>query len=139
MSTEDDLIKAFHESKKIYLPFDTFDPLGVCIECDSGKVSDGYYTFDELYEHRCLLFCMVAQLAADFDSWKSWKHADGSSYEGWFVAGIELGSGRITYHLPARFWDLFGTKLTREPDTAPIHDGHTSQDVLRRIEEFLKI
>ena len=57
------------------------------IECIAGQTSDGYHTFDELYDHRCLLFCMIS---AGIAGWKSRKHHDGSEWEGWFIAGCNL-------------------------------------------------
>jgi len=99
----------------------------------SGGASDGYHTFNELYEHRHVLF---AALVADIDdSWKSKKHHDGTMFDGgWFIAGIELHTGTITYHIPLRLWDLF---LCKELEFAPEWDGHTSDDVIKRIEQAL--
>lgn len=115
------------------------------IECDSGKVSDGYHTFDELYEHRCLLFCMLltfiatdAPMVFDLECWKSKQHSDGSSFDGWFVAGINgLLLDPVTYHLPDRMWDFIPEVPAVEQ--APAFDGHTSQDVIKRITDWLMI
>ncbi len=98
-----------------------------------GKVSDGYHSFDELYEHRCMLFIALMSAYPEL-SWKSRKHSDGSSYDGWFIAGMNLPAGQITYHLPNRLWDL--TKV-KELSCAPEYDGHTSKDVIRRLEVFI--
>jgi hypothetical protein len=111
------------------------------IPCETGQVSDGYHTFDELYDHRCLLFCALSRYdEGDTYCWKSGKHHDGSSYEGWFIAGIELksatGSKTITYHLPVKYWDLFNGQ---DKETAPEWDGHTSADVLQRLANWLKV
>lgn len=111
------------------------------VECETGKVSDGYHTFDELYDHRCLLF--LAFLHAIYDgfmgdsAWKSRKHHDGSSFEGWFIAGLHLPvpAGQISYYIPEKYWDLCDAP---ERETAPEWDGHTSADVIHRVQEWLK-
>jgi hypothetical protein len=115
------------------------------ILCDTSKVSDGYHTFGELYQHRFLLFCGMAYLAIrmPFEGtlycWKSkthWIYGELQPvWDGWFVAGIEIGGKMITYHLPLEYWDLFDGI---EREQAPPHDGHTSQDVIDRLKEWLK-
>jgi|SRR5882672_3146735 len=118
-------------------------PQKMTIPCDAGEVSDGYHTFNELYEHRHLLFCALSQMA-DLRReppyvWKSRNHWIEGKLEpvwpGWFLAGIDLGSGMITYHLPNECWDLF---RGIERETPPLHDGHTSQDVIERLKGWLE-
>lgn len=92
-----------------------------------GSVSDGYHTFDELYEHRHALFLNL--LKSNSSAWKSRAHADGSVWEGWFIAGISEPM-QITYHLPERLWDKFDVK---ELTQSPVWDGHTSADVVDRL------
>lgn len=100
---------------------------------DKGSISDGYHTFDELYEHRNLLFCL---LLSEGEGWKSLLHDDGTAYDGWFVAGTTLSSGPITYHLPLAMWNVCPAKVL---DKAPPFDGHTSNHVLRRLRQHLTI
>lgn len=106
-----------------------------------GQLSDGYHTFDELYEHRIILFialCHVITNSAntpvpDYVPWKSRKHSDGSEWDGWFVAGIGKEKGSmLTYHLPNRLWNKIWVE---ELTTAPEFDGHTPTDVLKRLSE----
>lgn len=114
-----------------------------------GNFSDGYHTFDELYEHRCLLFLLFAasyneqldslekQTVVDLDheskyAWWSHYHHDGSFMEGWVIAGVKLRDKMITYHLPVKYVNQLGKHL-RYLDRAPEWDGHTSQDVLDRM------
>lgn len=102
------------------------------VECKSaGQVSDGYHTFDELYEHRCLLFCAFLLCHG---GWKCRTHADGSVWDGWFIAGTTVGEQQITYHLPDRLWALCRV-FTYE--TPPEWDGHTSGDVIQRLTDYL--
>lgn len=105
---------------------------------DTGKISDGYHTFDELYLHRHLLFINLCKvLPPDVVVWKSVLHSDGSSYDGWFVLGINKERGeQITYHLPMEFWDK--TEFAKNLNKAPEYDGHTSNDVLERLNKLLK-
>jgi hypothetical protein len=99
------------------------------IACETDEVSDGFHTFGELYEHRIAL--LLALLRALGHGWRSKAHADGSSYEGWFVVGTTLATGEITYHLPMRDWD--NTHWLTTLDRAPSWDGHTSIDVIARL------
>jgi hypothetical protein len=99
-----------------------------------GQVSDGYHTFEELYTHRLYLYVALMMSHKDI-SWKSEKHSDGTVYPGWFVAGMRLPNGDITYHIPMTMWDsLTGIE---ELIIAPEWDGHTSNDVLDRINEWV--
>lgn len=69
-------------------------------------------------------------------SWKSKKHNDGSEYEGYFVAGMKLPTGDISYHIIDKFWDLLSN--VKELQNSPQWDGHTSDDVLNRLNEWCK-
>ena len=100
-----------------------------------GKISDGYHTFNELYQHRCVLFACLMKSHPEL-SWKSKKHSDGSEWEGWFIAGMRLPTGDVTYHLPADMWELLGSIDTLE--LGVVWDGHTSADVVTRLTEFAK-
>lgn len=109
----------------------------------TGQTSDGYHTFDELYEHRFTLFLALCR-SRDITAysrrqvspiWRSRLHSDGTSLPGWFVMGIGKEPGeQITYHLPDSRWteaDFLGVESTLE--RAPAFDGHTSADVLERL------
>jgi hypothetical protein len=103
----------------------------------TGKTSDGYHTFDELYEHRHALFITlcrtVARELSDERVVRSQHHYDGTMINGWFILMID-GDRRgeqISYHLPLRLWDQ--TNFANTLDRAPDWDGHLSQDVLARL------
>jgi hypothetical protein len=98
---------------------------------------DGYHTFDELYEHRIVLYIALCTFVRTYaEVWCSQKHSDGSEWEGWFILGIRRQKGnQITYHIPMKYWNdacTFAIIL----DKAPEFDGHTSDDVLNRINEL---
>ena len=104
-----------------------------------GSTSDGYHTFDELYEHRHALFIALCFYMPPGSCWRSRQHSDGSSYDGWFVLGIHKGKGfQISYHLPIALWDQCDP-FTETLDRAPAFDGHTSSDVLTRLRELAQM
>jgi hypothetical protein len=102
-----------------------------------SEISDGYHTFDELYEHRYSLMLALMR-CLPYCSWFSRCHDDGSSFDGWFICGIDLprANGTITYHLPERLWVPVVSTGAKKLDKAPPWDGHTSSDVLSRLTQF---
>ena len=97
-----------------------------------GSISDGYHTFDELYEHRHRLFLCLVE-AFPHLAYASRKHSDGTSWKGWFLLGMTLPSGQVSYHLPDRLWPEV-ERLGIVVDVPPEFDGHSSDDVLDRLE-----
>lgn len=128
-------------------PEDTFGylkiPYGrkqIRAEGEHLEVSDGYHTFDELYEHRIRLFIELCRLLRkDLDHrgvWASTQHADGSTFGDWFILGINKEKhAQITYHIPARFWQEV-CEFAEILEKAPEWDGHTSDDVLNRLKSL---
>ena len=117
----------------------SFDMKDAPPEIDENT-SDGYHTFKELYEFRLLYN------AALFNEWakqkmynvhKSWKHSDGEDCfgGGWFVVVAELPSGQITNHYEAEDWGLFRVNSRK---TATKWDGHTPQDVAKRLRGIIE-
>ncbi len=116
---------------------------------DDMQVSDGYHTMDELYDHRTCLWITLCRLwensygqaqwkeseGRKFFTWRSKFHADGSSYDGWFILGILTKDGlQLSYHLPNSKWEE--TAFAETLDKAPEWDGHTPQDVLERLKKL---
>lgn len=106
----------------------------------AGEISDGYHTFDELYEHRITLFMAVCSLMR-YDRqkivWRSECHSDGSKFEGWFLLGIGTDPGdQITYHLPMSKWEACSGIVDVTFEHAPAFDGHTSANVLERLQKL---
>lgn len=95
---------------------------------DVSKISDGYHTFNELYEHRHTLFALACK---NYNGWKSKLHSDGTMFEGWFIAGIDTPNGQAAYHLPMAWWDRYDCK---ELERAPEWDGHTPEQARQRLE-----
>lgn len=103
----------------------------------NGQTSDGCHTFDELYDHRTVLFALVLDELRKKGTcvlWKSRLHADGTMYDGFFIAGVTTPDGQATYHCKDEYWHMF--KLPRL-DQAPAFDGHTPDDTLLRLSRAL--
>jgi hypothetical protein len=105
------------------------------------NTSDGYHTFKELYEFRKLynaaLFNEWAKKAM-FNVHKSKKHHDDKFCfgGGWFIVISNLPTGQISNHYEDENWNLFQCEIREKADE---WDGHTSQDVAKRLTEFLKV
>jgi len=106
----------------------------------TGETSDGYHTFNELYEFRKLYN------AALFNEWaqqgirevhRSKRHHDGEEFfgGGWFIVMATLPDGQISNHYEIKDWDLFWSCEERE--MADEWDGHTASDVAERLQKFL--
>ena len=110
-----------------------------------GAMSDGYHTYDELYEHRNLLLLLAHRLGDGLSlapfGWMSRRHADGSTVDGYFVVGLDLHTGsetlEISYHLPDRLWDL-AEAAGLLPIARGKWDGHTASDVVDRIRKIIE-
>ena len=106
---------------------------------DMGEVSDGYHTFNELYEYRMLynaaLFNEFAKQEL-YDVHKSRKHSDGEYPFGdsnWFIVMAELPTGQISNHYEMKDWDKFQIP---EKEVANKWDGHSPRDVAERLTSF---
>jgi hypothetical protein len=104
-----------------------------------GNTSDGYHTFNELYEFR------KVYNAALFNEWaaggkcsvhKSWRHHDGELCfgGGWFIVVAVLPDGQISNHYEAKDWDLFAVPETERALFE--FDGHTGADVVERLKTY---
>lgn len=107
---------------------------------DVGKTSDGYHTFDELYEFRKLYNALL------FNEWsaryehnvhKSKRHHDGELCfgGGWFIVVAMLPTGQISNHYKLEDWDLF--QIPDMDRALYPYDGHTAQDVIERMKQLL--
>lgn len=104
-----------------------------------GSVSDGYHTYDELYNHRAMEFAVICR-AFPHLSWKSKLHDDPDfpMFDGMFICGIDTPDGQATYHYDIDpWWDIF--EDVKELDRAPKFDGHTPNDVIQRLHSLTKL
>ena len=107
-----------------------------------GEFSDGYHTFNELYDYRkaynAAFFNELAKQGL-YDVHKSKRHSDGTipfDDENWFIVQAELPTGQISNHYEMKDWDLFNIP---EKENANPYDGHTPQDVAKRLRDFLSL
>jgi len=106
-----------------------------------GNYSDGYHTFNELYEFRkvfnAALFNEWAKQGI-FEVHKSLKHNDGELCfaGGWFIVVAVLPTGQISNHYEVKDWGLF--KVPEQEKALFEFDGHTALDVLDRINSLNK-
>ena len=118
----------------------------IMIEGDGITVADEYHSMNELYAHRHELFMALCKIYDNYITplntrvkcWKSKLHFDGTMFEGFFIMGMSVTefegqASQITYHLPIRYWNLCNVL---EMPNAPEYDGHTSDDVLRRLRKL---
>lgn len=107
-----------------------------------NEISDGFHTFDELYEFRKIYNSVL------FNEWssqglyeihKSLKHHDGEECfgGGWFIVVAMLPSGQISNHYEIKDWDLF--QIPELEKAKFPFDGHTSNDVLERLKKMKNI
>lgn len=117
-----------HQPEPIELPEVTDEPTV------TGATSDGYHSFDELYEYRMLYNAHAAHgwRAAGVPVVKSWRHSDGEECfgGGWFIVTAELPAGQVSNHYASEHWGLFKVP---EVEFAPEWDGHTPADAALRL------
>lgn len=98
-----------------------------------GSFSDGYHTVDELYDHRVMLWITLCRVIGQGLCWRSRWHSDGTKIDGFFLLGLGKQQGaQMTYHLPNHYWER--TEFAETLEHAPEFDGHTSADVLCRLD-----
>ena len=105
-----------------------------------GEFSDGYHTFNELYDYRkaynAAFFNELAKRGL-YDVHKSRLHSDGEIPFGdpnWFIVMAELPTGQISNHYEMKDWDLFDIP---EKERSNTWDGHSPQDVYERLVKYL--
>ena len=107
---------------------------------DKGNISDGYHTFNELYEYRLLYnagFFNELAKQGRIDVHKSRLHSDGDvpfGDENWFIVMAELPTGQISNHYEMKDWDLFQIPVKEKANQ---WDGHSPKDVAERLRSFL--
>ena len=103
------------------------------------EISDGYHTFEELYNFRkiynAVLFNEWSKLDR-YDVHKSIKHFEGDLCfgGGWFIVSAKLPTGQISNHYKLEDWDFF--KIPATDKCKHEFDGHTSEDVLERLKSL---
>jgi len=114
-----------------------------------NNISDGWHTFDDLYEFRKLYNAAlfndwakewrkeISSFAKPlYDVHKSIRHNDGELCfgGGWFIVVAVLPTGQISNHYKLEDWDLF--KIPDCPKAKYEFDGHTPEDVMERLKSL---
>lgn len=113
-----------------------------------NDISDGYHSFNELYEFRKLYNAALFNEWAyeefedqhgvvGYDVHKSLCHYDGELCfgGGWFIVVAVLPGGQISNHYKVEDWDLF--QIPEYSKAKYPFDGHTAQDVADRLKAIL--
>ena len=98
-----------------------------------GELSDGYHTFDQLYDFRREYNAALVNSGV-WPAHKSHRHHDGELCfgGGWFIVMMETPFGQISNHYECKYWDEFHCE---EKYVADEWDGHTDEDVLERLKK----
>lgn len=99
----------------------------------SGETSDGYHTFNELYDHRCLLW--INLILSKMPGPHYWVK---DHFPDWDMLMMQTGFGQISYHVPMKFRELYERKLPALSLGSHHWDGHTSKDVIERLKKIAK-
>ena len=99
--------------------------------CKSGEASDGYHTFNELYDFRREYNAALVNSGV-WKAHKSYRHHSGELCfgGGWFIVMIETPFGQISNHYENKYWNEFHCE---EKEFADEWDGHTEKDVIVRL------
>lgn len=105
-------------------------------------VSDGYHTFDELYQYRLIYNAALINMLSKFkvagiDCIKSKRHNDNQKcFDGnWFIVMIKTPWGQISNHYELKYWNMFACRVAKR---AWKWDGHTPQEAYERLIKLIK-
>lgn len=120
-----------HPAKKHTVTIEEINALIKELQPNEGQVSDGYHTFDELYDFRREYNAALVNTHI-YPCHKSLRHSDGEMCfgGGWFIVMINLPTGQISNHYETKYWDEFDCE---ERECSEPWDGHTEKDVLARL------
>lgn len=110
-------------------------------DAKSGKLSDGYHTFSELYDYRMIYNALIVNSYAKQGLYNCHKSKRHSTKEecfggGWFVVMMTLPTGQVSNHYEMKYWDLFHCE---EREFADEWDGHTPQQAFERMVQFARM
>ncbi len=79
------------------------------------------------------ILLMALMLSHREMSWRAVTQSDGEMFDGYFLAGMDLPTAQITYHVPLDYWPVLSVPGILTLQRAPAWDGHTPADVLSRL------
>jgi hypothetical protein len=104
----------------------------------SADITDGFHSFKELYAHRRILSAIIMRMNPHI-SWRSKAHHsdDEPMFEGgYFIVGMDLPTGQISYHYKLEHWSTFDG--VTEIAHAPKWDGHDGPETVLRLQGWLE-
>lgn len=105
-------------------------------EIVGNDISDGSHTFGELYDHRNLLWINLCLTRPDDCYWVK------DHYDGWDLLLMEIVRNgvrkQMSYHVQSEYRNLYEHSIYEKSLDRHIYDGHSSDDVLRRLAELAK-
>jgi len=107
-----------------------------------GDVSDGYHTFNELYKHRIILYLSLItylNMLPTYDVWWSDVHYNDEVWDGWLIVGVVNNetNEQISYHINDSYKYVLENNSIKKLEKGIEWDGHTSDDVLARLEKWI--
>lgn len=115
---------------------DIVSAINARIANNAGEVRVSDRTFDDIYTERMHATAALFNDRAFQTMYKAYKSRHHSSGTVWFngsyfIVGATLPQGNISFHYPMDEWNLF---TVPEILYAPVWDGHTTRDVILRLE-----
>lgn len=106
----------------------------------NGDTSDGYHTFNELYEHRTLLFLMALKAGAFKGQVVCEDHFPCWDVITCYICYSPGEYAQISYHVPIKYRPYYEylSRCTKEQQEENF-DGHTAKIVADRMKRVLKI
>jgi hypothetical protein len=109
---------------------------------EENELSDGWHTFNELYEFRKMYNAALFNewaLNMKYEVHKSLYHNDGFLCfgGGWFIVVAVLPMGQISNHYKIEDWNLFNIPIM-DKALYPF-DGHTPHDVIERLSSLCQL
>lgn len=117
---------------------DSLIDFGDYITYEAEEASDGYHTFDELYDFRRAFNAVLFNEWASQNKYsvhKSERHSDGEQCfgGGWFIVVATLPTGDISNHYEMKYWDMFKCEIREKSKE---FDGHQASDVIVRLTQL---
>ena len=106
------------------------------------KLNEQQTLIEELYDFRLTYNALLFNEWAEnqkYEVYKSRRHDDGElCFDGeYFIVVAQLPTGQVTNHYHIRHWDMF--KINEYEKVKEDFDGHTSSDVIERLQQVIDV
>jgi len=104
------------------------------------KLNEQQDLIEELYDFRLTYNALLFNEWAEnqkYEVYKSRRHDDGElCFDGeYFIVVAQLPTGQVTNHYHRKYWDMF--KINEYEKVNEDFDGHTSSDVIERLQRVI--